>query len=74
MFSPFVYIFSILLVKIRYSVVPYLTDKRVEVGRTVVEKLFVYVKDPVGAQLKKADKRILNYYNFGIVAHSHRRG
>jgi hypothetical protein len=26
------YIFSILLVKIRYSVVPYLTDKRVEVG------------------------------------------
>jgi len=38
MFSPFVYIFSILLVEIRKSVVPYLADKRVRVSTTVVEK------------------------------------
>jgi hypothetical protein len=35
MFSPFVYIFCALLVE---SVDPYLTDKRVRVSRTVVEK------------------------------------
>ena len=36
MFSPFLYIFSILLVEIRQSVVPYLADKWVRVSRTVV--------------------------------------
>ena len=38
MFSPFVYVFSILLVEIRSSVVAYLADKRVRVSGTVVEK------------------------------------
>ena len=38
MFSPFVYVFSILLVEIRQSVVLYLADKRVRVSRTFVEK------------------------------------
>jgi len=38
MFSAFVYVFYILLVEIRYSVVPCLVDTRVRVSRTVVEK------------------------------------
>jgi len=38
MFNPFVCIFSILLVEIGQSVVPYLADKSVRMSRTVVEK------------------------------------
>jgi hypothetical protein len=37
-FGLFVCIFCVLLVEIRYSVVPCLADKRVRVSRTVVEK------------------------------------
>ena len=41
MFSPFMYVFSILLVNIRQSVVPYMADKRFRVSRTVVEKFIL---------------------------------
>jgi len=41
MFSPFVYIFSVLLLEVRYGVVPYLADERFWVSGTIVEK-FLY--------------------------------
>ena len=40
MFSPFVYIFSVLLLEVRQGVVPYLADERVWVSETIVEKFF----------------------------------
>ena len=40
MFSPFVYIFFVLLLEVREGVVPCLADERVWVCGTVVEKFF----------------------------------
>jgi len=40
MFSPFVYIFSVLCVEIGYSIISYLVNKRVGVCGTVVKKCF----------------------------------
>jgi hypothetical protein len=68
--SPFVYMFSILPVEVRYGAVPYFTDKKVGVSWTAVEKFISQTVNKLvnGFKIKSGQCRIKTAHLMGNLA------